>query len=122
MAKNIIFSSCSTSKPITRKGDDKKKKNVRDIIKIIKETDPDVQPMFVARDLSRLPPVTLDNVDVSRLLKDLSILRTELLETKKASEPPNLCAEFKSIKDELEAFRKECLTKADLSKIFKKIE
>lgn len=61
-----------------RKGDDKNKKNLKDIIKVLKESDPDNHPVFVARDLNRLPPVSFDHVDVSRLLKDLTYLKNEV--------------------------------------------
>ncbi|XP_052758012.1 uncharacterized protein LOC128202289 [Galleria mellonella] len=87
--KNVLYCACGNgSRNIHRKGDDKKKKNVKDIITVLKEVDPDKQPIFVARDLSRLPSVTFDYVDVTRLLKDMSMMRTELNEfqTKVSSE------------------------------------
>lgn len=63
---------------IARKGEDKNKKTVKDIIKLFKENDPTQQPVFVARNLNRLPPVSFDHVDVSRLLKDIAGMKTEL--------------------------------------------
>lgn len=65
-------------KYIQRKGEDKSKKSVRDVIKAFKETEPTRQPTFVAKDLNRLPPVSFDHVDVTRLLKDIVILKNEL--------------------------------------------
>ena len=62
---------------MTRKGEDKATMNIKDIIKLLKETDPSVQPAFVAGGL-RLPPVTFDHVDVTRLLKDLAIMKLDL--------------------------------------------
>ncbi|KAJ2949547.1 hypothetical protein O0L34_g15466 [Tuta absoluta] len=35
-------------------------------------------PTFVAKNLNRLPPVSFDHVDVTRLLKDIVILKSEL--------------------------------------------
>ncbi|VVD06026.1 unnamed protein product [Leptidea sinapis] len=79
--KSILYQSCGDKVRIVhRKGDEKKKRNIRDTIKLLKEVDPDVQPTFVARDLNRLPPVSYDYVDVTRLLKDMTILKTELSE------------------------------------------
>lgn len=69
-------------KLVQRKGEDKNKKNIKDVIKVFKETDPSEQPTFVAKNLNRLPPVTFDHVDVTRLLKDIVILKTELLSLK----------------------------------------
>ncbi|KAI5640819.1 hypothetical protein NE865_06927 [Phthorimaea operculella] len=62
-----------------RKGEDKTKKNIKDVIKLFKEVDPNLQPTFVAKNLNRLPPVSFDHVDVTRLLKDVTMLKTELL-------------------------------------------
>ncbi|KAJ2938078.1 hypothetical protein O0L34_g19404 [Tuta absoluta] len=78
--KSTLFDALSNEgvKLIQRKGEDKRKKNIKDVLKVFKETDPKLQPTFVAKDLNRLPPVTFDHVDVTRLLKDLVILKTEL--------------------------------------------
>lgn len=76
-SKNLLFDAIG-QKAIQRKGEDKNKKNIRDVIKLLKETDPLLQPTFVARNLNRLPPVTFDHIDVSRLLKDMVLLKTEL--------------------------------------------
>ncbi|XP_034837761.1 uncharacterized protein [Maniola hyperantus] len=77
--KNVLFENTGgVSRNIQRKGEDKKKKNVKDVIKRLKETDPTLQPIFVAKDLNRLPPVTFEHVDVTRLLKDLTTMKCEL--------------------------------------------
>ena len=39
--------------------------NIDDMIRLLQEKGTDV-PVFVARDLSRLPPITFDSVDVRR--------------------------------------------------------
>lgn len=79
--KDVLYTNCANgARNILRKGDDKRKKNVRDVIKVLKEVDPDVQPIFVAKDLSRLPPVSFDHIDVTRLLKDMTTMRTNFLE------------------------------------------
>ena len=46
----------------------------------MKETDPDDVPDFVVRDLHKLPPITFDHVDVTRLLKDITSLKASLAE------------------------------------------
>ncbi|KAJ0174333.1 hypothetical protein K1T71_010479 [Dendrolimus kikuchii] len=77
--KNVLFESCgSGQRNVQRKGDDKKKKNIKDVIRLLKEVDPDMQPIFVAKDLNRLPPVTFDYIDVTRLLKEITALRAEV--------------------------------------------
>lgn len=44
----------------------------------MKETVPEKIPTFVARDLQKLPPVTFDHIDVTRLLKDILSIQNEL--------------------------------------------
>lgn len=53
-------------------------KSVQDIITFLKATDPDDVPTFVAKELHKLPPVTFDHVDVTRLLKDITSLKSSL--------------------------------------------
>lgn len=62
----------------TRKGDGKKKRGLQDILKILKETDPDHLPVFVAKDLHKLPPVTFDHIDATTLLKDILLLKQDV--------------------------------------------
>ncbi|CAG9122649.1 unnamed protein product [Plutella xylostella] len=77
--KSVLYENISDSgRCILRKGDDKTKKNLKDVIKLFKDTHPDRQPIFVAQDLNKLPPVTFDYIDVTRLLKDLVTMKTEL--------------------------------------------
>lgn len=78
-AKKLLFESMQTSsRNINRKGDGKEKRDMEDILCIIKETDPECLPVFVARDLHRLPPVTFDHLDASRLLKDIIMLQHDI--------------------------------------------
>ncbi|CAH2236455.1 jg1458, partial [Pararge aegeria aegeria] len=81
--KSTLYGLCSDGlRNIQRKGDDKKKKCIKDVIKLLKEVDPNSLPIFVARDLGRLPPVSFDYVDVTRLLKDMSSMKAELMTLK----------------------------------------
>lgn len=79
----LLFSSLksslkSTQKKISRRKEGKKQRNLEDIICVFKVTEPDTIPIFVARDLQKLPPVTFDHVDVTKLLKDLIIMRADI--------------------------------------------
>ncbi|KPJ19880.1 hypothetical protein RR48_02308 [Papilio machaon] len=79
-AKKLLFESVqTTSRKVNRKGEGKNKRDMEDILCVIKETDPDLVPIFVARDLQRLPPVTFDHVDVTRLLRDIIKLQDNVL-------------------------------------------
>ncbi|CAF4804997.1 unnamed protein product [Pieris macdunnoughi] len=62
-----------------RRGKGKEKDRLLyDMLSFIKITDPDVLPIFVARDLDKLPPLTFDHLDVSKLLKDLSRVQADI--------------------------------------------
>jgi hypothetical protein len=59
------------------KGADKDRKIIADLLKLV--LNPDVKlPTFVALDLTRLPPVDVDHIDLSALLKELTLLRSEV--------------------------------------------
>lgn len=76
-AKNLLFDSISTTKrKKIRKRHGKSLRDIDDIVCLLKETDPEEIPIFVARDLQKLPPVLFDHVDVTRLLKDLVRMRS----------------------------------------------
>lgn len=79
-AKNLLFDSISTDKrKIVRKNNGKSKRDLADVITILKEVDPELVPIFVAKDLHKLPPVTFDHVDATRLLKDILLVQKEIL-------------------------------------------
>lgn len=78
-AKALFFESVTTSKrKKSRRRDGKMQRDLEDIICLFKEIDPDVIPTFVARDLQKLPPISFDHIDVTKLLKDIMILRSEI--------------------------------------------
>lgn len=62
---------------------------MQDIITLMKSTDPDDVPAFVAKELHKLAPVTFDHVDVTRLLKDITTLKASLAEVKSKLEVSN---------------------------------
>lgn len=82
-SKALLFQSIPTAKRnISRKQQGKENRDMEDIISLFKGTDPEVIPVFVARDLEKLPPITFDHLDPSTLLKRLLIVESELKEIK----------------------------------------
>lgn len=78
-AKNLLYQSIDTSRRnITRKRAGKERRDLDDIISLLKGTGPEQVPIFVARNLQKLPPITFDHVDVTRLLKDILILQKDV--------------------------------------------
>lgn len=59
------------------KGVDKDRKIVADILKLV--LNPKVKlPTYVAVEISRLPPVSVDHLDMSAILQELTLLRSEV--------------------------------------------
>lgn len=78
-AKSLLFDAIPTEKrKINRKNAGKEKRDLNDIINLFKSADPDIIPTFVAKDLDKLPPITFDHLDCSKLLKDMVIMKTEI--------------------------------------------
>lgn len=78
-SKLLLFESLPSEKrKQSRKGQGKESRELNDIINLFKITDPDVIPIFVARDLEKLPPITFDHLDVTKLLKDITLLQNEV--------------------------------------------
>lgn len=78
IAKNLLYESIPSSKKKTRKRKGKTVRDTEDIVCLLKETDPDIIPIFVARELHKLPPVLFDHLDATRILKDLVKMRQDL--------------------------------------------
>ncbi|XP_061709513.1 uncharacterized protein LOC133519523 [Cydia pomonella] len=87
--KALLFQTLGKTDQMPSRRRDGGVKSLQDIIKVLKETDPDDVPAFVAKRLDRLPPVTFDHVDVTRLLKDITFLKTSLTEMQSKLEVAN---------------------------------
>ncbi|CAG4942885.1 unnamed protein product [Colias eurytheme] len=78
-SKNLLFTSVKTTgRNINRKREGNTQREIEDIISLIKQKDPEELPIFVARDLQKLPPVTFDHLDATRILKDLILLKHKI--------------------------------------------
>lgn len=78
-SKTLLFESVPTDKRnILRKQKGKEHRDLVDIIALLKVIDPDVTPIFVARQLEKLPPITFDHLDVTKLLKDITLLKSKV--------------------------------------------
>ncbi|XP_063536187.1 uncharacterized protein LOC134745969 [Cydia strobilella] len=78
-AKDLLFLSVPVRKrKINRRREGHQRRDIDDIIDLARETDPDKFPVFVAKDLHKLPPIDFDSVDLTSLLKDMVVLKNEL--------------------------------------------
>lgn len=102
-AKNLLFDSLPKKRrKITRKKEGKSIRDIDDIICLLRVTDSEDIPVFVARDLEKLPPVLFDHIDVTRLLKDIVKLQEELKGIKKGYAS---IEGFKELKYEIEMLK-----------------
>ncbi|CAG4993579.1 unnamed protein product [Parnassius apollo] len=75
-SKALFFDAIPSDKrKIQRKREGKEKRDLQDIIQLLKTTEPDLIPVFVARELEKLPPITFDHLDCTKLLEDIAKLR-----------------------------------------------
>lgn len=98
-AKELLCDSIKvvvTKRKLSKRKDGKKQRDIEDILNLFKTVDPENLPIFVARDLQKLPPVLFDHVDVTKLLKDIMLLTQEVSTLKK-------CCALKSETDALRA-------------------
>ena len=77
-AKDVLHSHISITlknRRIKRQGSDRAKNNIDDddISKVLDEIDPNHIPIFEARDLSKLPTIDFNHVDVSSLSSEITI-------------------------------------------------
>lgn len=81
-AREIIMGVLAPNKRKLRRKEGAEQKSLQEIIKYIKEHDPDVLPIFVARNIKKLPPVTFDHIDITAFLKEMTLIKSELKELK----------------------------------------
>lgn len=78
-SKSLLFESLSSDqRKILRKGKGKEERDLNDIVSLFKTVDPEEIPVFVARQLEKLPPITFDHLDCTKLLKDILRLQAEI--------------------------------------------
>ena len=79
-AKDIIHAYRPTSgrRLVKHRGDIKKKRDVEDILNILLETPLHAMPLFVAKDLANLPPLSMNNFDMASVLKGIENLQQQI--------------------------------------------
>lgn len=104
-AKKLLFDSITKEhRNIRRKRSGKAQRDLYDVISIFKQVDPEHIPIFVARELHKLPPVTFDHIDATRLLKDIVVLQNEVKNMKLTFVTED---ELKEVKNELKILKQE---------------
>ncbi|XP_050670453.1 uncharacterized protein LOC126969176 [Leptidea sinapis] len=108
-ARLIAYKLLAPTKKCMRRRDGSEQKGLQDIIKLIKEYDPDCLPTFVAKNLNKLPPITFDHIDVTTFLKEMSILKSEVANIKATSlnsDKFTSNSDFEYLKQEIEQVKR----------------
>ncbi|XP_022828480.1 uncharacterized protein LOC111357915 [Spodoptera litura] len=77
-SRAITYANLAPTKKFLRRKEGSEQKSLQEIIKIIKEADPEILPTFVAHNLNKLPPVSFDYIDITTFLKELTILKNDV--------------------------------------------
>uniref|UniRef100_A0A2A4JWF6 Uncharacterized protein n=1 Tax=Heliothis virescens TaxID=7102 RepID=A0A2A4JWF6_HELVI len=107
-ARQLVYKLLAPSKKFMRRKEGNQQKSVQEIVKIVKETDPDCIPIFVAKDLNKLPPVTFDHIDVTTFLKEMSLLKKEVASLRRENlevPSPATNEEMESLKSEIQQLK-----------------
>ncbi|KPJ20361.1 hypothetical protein RR48_06100 [Papilio machaon] len=106
VAKNLLFDSLpKRRRKIIRKKSGKSLRDIDDIVCLLRDTDPEEIPVFVAKDLEKLPPVLFDHVDVTRLLKDIVKMQQDIKDIKQGYVTMDHLKQFQS---ELNIHKQSC--------------
>ena len=78
-AKQLLYKTVPVkSRLVTRKGANKSKMNISDMVKVFLEMELAHTPIFVARNLSELPPLKMDCMDSLRVLHELESMKAQI--------------------------------------------
>jgi hypothetical protein len=63
---------------IKRRGPEKSREDLNDIMRLFLQIDPGKGPLFVAKDLSQLPPLSIKNFDILKVARDVEEIKQNL--------------------------------------------
>ena len=63
---------------VKRVGNNKKQNDTQDIMNVFLKLQPESVPCFVCKDLSRLPPLSMNNFDLSGVMRSIESLKAEM--------------------------------------------
>ena len=88
-AKDVLLMSVSLpegDKRKSRRRTNIAETNMQDIITIFYEMNPVDEPLFVARNLNNVPPLSMNNFDMSRIIEEMGIIKSRLSVLQEAHE------------------------------------
>ena len=82
-AKQLLHEVCmqmgnSLPRLIKRRGAQKKENDINDIMQVLLEIDTGHVPVFLAKDLKNLPPLSYNHFDITKVMADIELLKNEM--------------------------------------------
>ena len=83
VAKDILYDTAFNNRTAPRKvkcrGSNKKSADMKNILNIFLDFPSNHVPMYVAKDLSNLPPLSVNNFDIAKIIKDIEQLKVNVV-------------------------------------------
>lgn len=120
-ARAITYKLLAPTKKYLRRKEGSEQKSILEIIKLIKEFEPDCLPVFVAKNLNKLPAVSFDYIDITTFLKEMTLLKSDVACLKSqtpastenitsTSDIEDLKKEFRNVKGMIKELQEACNT------------
>ena len=104
-AKSLLYNTCSTTiRQVQRKGNKKREMNINDMISVLHKAES--MPVYVACDLSRLPPLDFNNIDITSMSQDIKRLKADISGRTLTTEP-TVVKEIDSLKSQMIALQSQ---------------
>ena len=85
LLKHVVFPE-NDDKRKRRIGGNKKATSIKDILNVFLELTLEDVPLFVANNLHNLPPLSMDNFDMSRVIRDMEVIKLQMKVLQEAQE------------------------------------
>ena len=76
-AKRMLFNFLECEGDLVERRNDARKKNISDMVRLLSTSQQNLRVKFLVTNTRRLPPVSLDHIDVAALMKALLDTKTE---------------------------------------------
>ena len=84
-AKRMLFNLLECEGDLVERRTDASEKNLSDMLRLLSTSQRKLRVKFCVRNTRRLPPVSLDHIDVAALMKALLETKTELIKCQKST-------------------------------------
>ena len=78
MTDTNLIDDARKPRKVKHRGEDRRLLDIKDIVNVFLQLPPAIIPRFVAEDLSVLPPLSMDCFDISRVVKDIENIKSQM--------------------------------------------